>query len=180
MNNSVASEEWRRDASGEWRQAAIAPALDVAIAANGSYTVSVDGAPWFESDDTFITSGGTVYSLSAGTLALERTAKSTGMDGLGAFAQTTMMLRAATTPPTTVEFSIKAWQDGETLEFVQSFPAGLADSNGAGAEAKNSVATSFPAWRPKTIAGKARVGLYPIVTSQYSSTTLHQVSYHIQ
>ena len=154
MNNSVASEEWRRDASGEWRQAAIAPALDVAIAANGSYTVSVDGAPWFESDDTFITSGGSVYSLSAGTLALERTAKSTGVDGLGAFAQTTMMLRAATTPPITVEFSIKSWQDGETLESVQSFP--------------------------KTIAGKARVGLYPIVTSQHSSTTLHQVSYHIQ
>jgi len=97
--------------------------LDVAIAANGSYTVSVDGAPWFESDDTFITSGGTVYSLSAGTLALERTAKSTGMDGLGAFAQTTMMLRAGSTPPQTVAFSIKAWEDGETLEFTQSFRA---------------------------------------------------------
>jgi hypothetical protein len=25
-----------------------------------------------------------------------------------------------------------------------------------------------------------RVGLYPIVTFQYSSTTLYQVSYHIQ
>jgi hypothetical protein len=27
---------------------------------------------------------------------------------------------------------------------------------------------------------KVRVGLYPIVTLQYSSTTLYQVSYHIQ
>jgi hypothetical protein len=29
-------------------------------------------------------------------------------------------------------------------------------------------------------AGGARVGLYPIVTLQYSSTTLYQVSYHIR
>jgi hypothetical protein len=28
--------------------------------------------------------------------------------------------------------------------------------------------------------GVARVGLYPIATLQYSSTTLYQVSYHIQ
>jgi hypothetical protein len=27
---------------------------------------------------------------------------------------------------------------------------------------------------------KVVIGLYPIVTFQYSSTTLHQVSYHIQ
>jgi hypothetical protein len=154
-HNHSAGEVWRREASGAWRRA-VAPALDVAIAANGSYAVSVDGALWFESDDTFITSGGTVYSLGAGTLKLEKTAKTTGMDGLGAFQQTTLVLRAGTTPPQTVEFSIKAWDDGETLEFVQSFPAGLADSNGAGDGAKNSVATSFPAWRPKTIADKPR------------------------
>ena len=71
------------------------PALDVLIASNGSYTVSVDGAAWFESADTFITSGGDVYSLSAGTLALEKTAKHTGIDGLGAFAQTTMVSPSA-------------------------------------------------------------------------------------
>ena len=29
-------------------------------------------------------------------------------------------------------------------------------------------------------AGWVSIGLYPIVTSQYSSTTLYQVSYHIQ
>ena len=71
------------------------PALDVLIAPNGSYTVSVDGAAWFESDDTYITSGGAVYSLSASTLALEKTTKHTGIDGLGAFAQTTMVSPSA-------------------------------------------------------------------------------------
>jgi hypothetical protein len=30
------------------------------------------------------------------------------------------------------------------------------------------------------IATPARVGLYPIVTFQYSSTTLYHISYHIQ
>ena len=92
------------------------------------YSISVDGKLWLEGEDTFITSGGTVYSLGAGTLELEKTAKTTGMDGLGAFQQTTLVLRAGTTPPQTVEFSIKAWDDGETLEFVQSFPMGLSDS----------------------------------------------------
>jgi hypothetical protein len=29
-------------------------------------------------------------------------------------------------------------------------------------------------------AGRARLGLYPVVTFQYSSTALYQVSYHIQ
>jgi hypothetical protein len=29
-------------------------------------------------------------------------------------------------------------------------------------------------------AAQAAVGLYPIVTLQYSSTTLYQVSYHVQ
>ena len=33
---------------------------------------------------------------------------------------------------------------------------------------------------PDQSASPARLGLYPIVTSQYSSTTLYQVSYHIQ
>jgi hypothetical protein len=41
-------------------------------------------------------------------------------------------------------------------------------------------------WNPAGVASiaaadvAAQLGLYPIVTSQYSSTTLYQVSYHIQ
>ena len=136
-----------------------APGLDVAVHANGSYVVSVDGHPWFVGDDTFITSGaGTVYSLADGSLALEKTVTSTGFDGLGAFAKTTMVLRATTTPPQTVEFSIKAWNDGETLEFVQAFPHGLADTASAEAAGKNGVSSSFPSWRPASLPRGAESG----------------------
>ena len=212
-NGSLATsgEEWRRDATtGLWRKAAAAPGgLSVAVAANGSYVVSVDGEPWFESAETFISSGGAVHSLGAG-LALEKTTKTTGRDALGPFSQTTLTLRAASTPPQTVEFAIKAWDDGATLEFVQSFPRGLADSQAASkfspppppsncttrplpcashpgrtycasnpargqcdksshppcppcpappprpAGDPNAVSTSFPAWRPATLAGTQR------------------------
>jgi hypothetical protein len=33
---------------------------------------------------------------------------------------------------------------------------------------------------PGVAAGEVYIGLYPIVAVQYSSTTLYQVSYHIQ
>jgi hypothetical protein len=35
-------------------------------------------------------------------------------------------------------------------------------------------------WEHSSIPATAKVGLYPIVTFQYSSTTLYQFSYHIR
>ena len=89
------------------RGAAAAPTdggLSVDVGTNGSYAVKVDGATWFASDDAFITCGGKVFSLKAGTLALENIERSSGSDALGTYEQTTMVLHAAATPPATVEF----------------------------------------------------------------------------
>lgn len=141
------------------RGAAAAPTdggLSVDVGTNGSYAVKVDGATWFASDDAFITCGGKVFSLKAGTLALENIERSSGSDALGTYEQTTMVLHAAATPPATVEFSIKAWTDSETLEFIQYFPHGLSGTADDWESTKNGVSTSFPAWRPATLAGTPR------------------------
>ncbi len=131
--------------------------LGVEVAKNGSYLVKVDGATWFASEDTFITCcGGTVFSVGAGTLTVEAVETSTGSDALGSYEQTTMVLHAAATPPATVSFSIKAWTDHETLEFIQSFPKGLTGTTSDWQSTKNGVSTSFPAWRPATLAGTPR------------------------
>jgi hypothetical protein len=55
---------------------------------------------------------------------------------------------------------------------------------GATGRAGPALRTGGEAW-PARVCGQkrkncARLGLYPIVTFQYSSTTLYQFSYHIQ
>lgn len=133
-------------------------ALDVAVGPDGTYNVSVDGKVWLQGEDIWLTSTGRRFSLGAKTLTLVKPpAKSTGRDGLGVYTQTSLLLRASTAPmPTTVEFSIKQWADGETLEFIQSFPRGLNWTASDWQSTKNGVSTSFPAWRPATLAGTPR------------------------
>lgn len=104
--------------------------LGVAVGSDGTYNVSVDGKVWLQGEDIWVTSAGRMFSLAAKTLTLVKPpVQSTGRDGLGFYTQTSLLLHARTAPaPTTVEFSIKQWADGETLEFVQQFPTGLPDS----------------------------------------------------
>lgn len=123
---------------------------------SGAYKVVVDGDVWFASDDTFVHVGGKRYSLRAGTLTLQRTDTTTGHDTLGAFTQTNLALKARSTPPVSVMFAVKAWADGETLQFIQSFPDGLPASQSPELDAKNGVSTAFPSWRPATLVGKPR------------------------
>ena len=68
--------------------------------------------------------------------------------------------------------------------------AAAAAAGGGGTERRASkllgAAGMGMSWNPAGVASiaaadvAAQLGLYPIVTSQYSSTTLYQVSYHIQ
>jgi hypothetical protein len=107
--------------------------LEVTVATDGSYAVKVGGTVWLEGADTWITAGGEIFGLHDGSLTLAQPLQtSTGRDALGAYTRTSLELRASTRPtPTAVVFSIKQWADGETVEFVQAFPHGLADSAAA-------------------------------------------------
>jgi hypothetical protein len=140
--------------------AAAAAPLSYSVSGSGDYTVLVDGVPWFESDDIFLHADGRRFSLRDGSLALERVINSTGTDGLGAYSKATMVLHAAaaTPAPVTVEFSIKCWGNGETLEFTQAFPGGLPASASPDPDAKNGVATSFPSWRPADLSSGVERG----------------------
>lgn len=99
--------------------------LDVAVAADGSYTVLVDGAAWFTSGDTSVTLGGRLYSAHAGTLALSGPpATGAGKDALGAFSTTALVWLASDAARTPFYAEVRVYAARPAVRFLASFPAG--------------------------------------------------------
>eukprot|EP01052_Picozoa_sp_SAG31_P011371 SAG31_NODE_642_length_13301_cov_14.143084_2_plen_265_part_00 len=134
------------------------PPLAVSVAPNGSYSVLVDGVQWLQGGDTFVTAANQIFSLAGGTLTLAEPLEHTaGRDGLGNFLRTALHLRTVPQSNTSIEvevvFSIKHYEDGETVEFVQEFPSGLPQSEALGVfgvAAANYSCTTVPKPCPRT------------------------------
>ena len=114
-----------------------APSLQLHGAADGDFTLLLDGAVVATSAPLEVRAGGRLFSSADGTLV--RAGKSTtssGTDGLGSFTEVRSAWTAGTTP---LETAVRTYAD--CLVFEQHFPAGVSDTNGG---EPGSVIATFP------------------------------------
>ena len=127
-------------------RAAPPAALQVAIAADGTFNVSVGGAAVFVAPDTAVALGGVVFRASAGTLRLLGSSTAAGVDGVGAYAATTFGWRASDTAGTAFNATIRLYDSGDRVSFMGLFPGGAnAGANGTAGAALGGLAAAFPA-----------------------------------
>eukprot|EP00051_Salpingoeca_urceolata_P021745 m.344479 g.344479 ORF g.344479 m.344479 type:complete len:749 (-) comp19854_c2_seq17:290-2536(-) len=112
--------------------------IDVDVADDGSYIVTVNGSPWFSSMDTYVTLGNTTYAAHNNTLKLESKDHSAGADSGGAY---TVYNQLWTTGTTFWFTSIRVYT--EHVVFSQKF---LEDATGTATGNRQDVSSCFPSF----------------------------------
>lgn len=98
--------------------------LELVIANDGSYTVSVGGSLWFESFDTILQLPTGIYSAKDSTLKFVSNTTATGKDGIGQCNETTITWQATDPASTPMITSFSVYASGSTVAFTTTFPAG--------------------------------------------------------
>lgn len=118
--------------------------VGVSIAPDGSYTISVGGAAYFQSGPTYFRADGAVYSTADASLHLTSppSAPVPGSDALGAFSRVTMQWEGGGTSFTT---GVRVYDDSVgAAVFEASWPAGANGTSAPGGSA-DLVTNGWPA-----------------------------------
>ena len=117
------------------------PLLDLAVnTTDGSYSVSIDGAPWFPGGATAVWHNGTLFSSADGTLTITSAETFAGEDTMGAFAATELAWTGGG-GAVGLHTQFKAYA-GYIIFEQRNGPATLGGSGD-----KDGVATVFPSFR---------------------------------
>lgn len=95
--------------------------LTLQVNKDGSYSLSIQGAQWLNSHDTFFTIGNKIYSKMNGTLhVVSGVQVSRGYDShLGAFTKTSLTWQADDSAKTEVVTSFNMFEDSPAITFTQ-------------------------------------------------------------
>jgi hypothetical protein len=116
--------------------------LNVQVASDGSYAISVHGRVWFNSGPTFVNYQGQQYTTTNQSLTLGSLENSGGTDKLGEYKETklTWNLKGQTLK---FESNIQVYASKAAIVFEQVFPDGIAET-GYNKDNFQNLLTSFP------------------------------------
>eukprot|EP00051_Salpingoeca_urceolata_P033171 m.19308 g.19308 ORF g.19308 m.19308 type:complete len:807 (-) comp5917_c0_seq1:58-2478(-) len=135
---------------GTWHVGDASSGIAVVVSAAGSYTLLVQGQPWFQSAPTRLHANGQWWSSSSvnelnssGLLSLTASKHSTGADGAGQFSETLLTWQAKDADPTvTMQTRFRVYGN-HTLVLEQVFPGGV-NGTSLGLAEFESVLSEFP------------------------------------
>lgn len=123
--------------------AAAAPPLEIAMANDGSVSVTIGGSPWLRSVGAWMLSSGGRLSASAdGSLALKSVTPLSGSDKAGSYTGSVAKWEASDGTP--LETSVRAYSHHAI--FVQSFPAGVANASIGQGQVESLCRDGFTGW----------------------------------
>lgn len=118
----------------------------------GSFSIAVNGVPWFSSGNVSVTAGGSTYSTADGSLKPKGAASAaSGHDVLGAFTSQTQAWIAGATAYTT---SSRIYAAGNFVIFEQTFPDGAKGTNITLTKGSSIVSSCFPSIDPQPSGGQ--------------------------
>ena len=124
-----------------------APAvIGCAVAADGSFSVTVDGAPYLASAPTFTRADGRLFSTADGSLSVAAppAAPVAGSDAIGAFNRTEVVWRAA--DGEAFRTAVQVYGAEGVVVFEQSWPAGATGTAAPGDGAADTVLSGWPSF----------------------------------
>jgi hypothetical protein len=128
---------------------AAAPLLSLAPGANGTYTIGVAGATWFQAPPLAFSVGGVVYTPGHGLTQVGAAAEWAGADGIGAFAAVNVTWAAgAPGGPVRVVTTFLTYASGAALGFITTFPDGVPSQAKTPPAGTGGLAVGFPALAP--------------------------------
>jgi hypothetical protein len=119
--------------------------LTVAMAQNGSLTVSVGTSEWFTSDGAWLMSRGHVYSSTDGSLLLRSVGPIAGSDRIGAFHGSVAKWQTAD-GGTPLETSVRVYDNSTHAIFAQHFPDGVANASLGQGDQQSLCRDGFEGW----------------------------------
>lgn len=133
---------------------ATANPFQLSTAANGAYSLSVDGFAAFKlnSGDTSVTSAGQVFSSGKGNLVQGAASSYAGSDAWGTFNATSTDWTGNGT--VLMRTTFKVYDNVPAIIFEQSFPSGIA-ATGGDYKAKDDVGSAFPSFALPSAPGLA-------------------------
>jgi hypothetical protein len=126
-----------------------APAtVDCAVAADGSFSLTVDGAAYLASAPTFTRADGRLYSTADGSLgvAAPPAAPTSGSDAIGAFTRTEVLWRAAGAAGENFRTAVQVYAAEGVVVFEQSWPGGQGGTAAPGNDPADTVLSGWPSF----------------------------------